>query len=70
MRLPGGKSVVVDAKAPLEAYLRAADTQDEDEKRRFLAQHAGDVRGHMKRPVRASEGRRTARRSAREPINV
>lgn len=49
VRLPGGKSVVVDAKAPLEAYLRAADTTDEDEKRRLLAQHAADVRGHMKR---------------------
>ncbi|MBL8699756.1 MAG: DNA recombination protein RmuC [Alphaproteobacteria bacterium] len=49
VRLSGGKTVVVDAKAPLEAYLRAADTQDEDEKRRHLAQHAADVRGHMKR---------------------
>jgi DNA recombination protein RmuC len=49
VRLPGGKSVVVDAKAPLEAYLRAADTPDEDEKRRLVLQHAGDVRGHMKR---------------------
>lgn len=49
VRLSGGKTVVVDAKAPLEAYLRAADSPDEDEKRRHLAQHASDVRGHMKR---------------------
>jgi DNA recombination protein RmuC len=49
VRLPGAKSVVIDAKAPLEAYLRAADSTDEDEKRRLLAQHAADVRGHMKR---------------------
>ena len=49
VRLPGGKTVVVDAKAPLEAYLRASDTPDENEKLRFLQQHATDVRGHMKR---------------------
>ena len=49
VRLPGGKTVVVDAKAPLEAYLRACDTPDESEKLRHLQQHAADVRGHMKR---------------------
>jgi DNA recombination protein RmuC len=49
VRLPGGKSVVVDAKAPLEAYLRAAEAQDEAARRALLARHAADMRGHMKR---------------------
>lgn len=49
VRLPGGKSVVVDAKAPLEAYLRAAEEQDEAARRALLARHAADMRGHMKR---------------------
>ena len=29
VRLPGGKKVVVDAKAPLEAYLKAVQSSDE-----------------------------------------
>ena len=29
VRLPGGKTIVVDAKVPLEAYLDASDTQDD-----------------------------------------
>ena len=49
VRLPGGKTVLVDAKAPLEAYLRAVDAVGDDERRRLLAEHAGAVRAHMRR---------------------
>ena len=49
VRLPGGKTVVVDAKAPLEAYLQAAECDDEATRRSLLARHAADVRGHMRR---------------------
>ncbi|MBM3628327.1 MAG: DNA recombination protein RmuC, partial [Alphaproteobacteria bacterium] len=49
VRLPGGKTVVVDAKAPLEAYLDAAETEDEEARRARLLQHAADVKGHMRR---------------------
>ncbi len=48
VRLPGGKTVIVDAKAPLDAYLSSVETADEDEKRRHLAAHAAHVRNHMK----------------------
>jgi DNA recombination protein RmuC len=48
VRLPGGKTVIVDAKAPLDAYLNSVETADEDEKRRFLETHAAQVRTHMK----------------------
>jgi len=47
VRLPGGKNVVVDAKAPLEAYLNAVEAQDEVERQRFLQQHAQQIRAHV-----------------------
>ena len=36
IRLPGGKHVVIDAKVPLDAYLRALEAPDETA-RRLLA---------------------------------
>ena len=48
VRLPGGKTVIVDAKAPLDAYLSSVEAVDEDQKRRFLDMHAAQVRTHMK----------------------
>jgi DNA recombination protein RmuC len=47
VRLPGGKSIVVDSKAPLDAYLRAMEAVDEVERQRFLEQHARQVRTHI-----------------------
>lgn len=48
VKLPGGKSVVVDAKTPLQAFLDAFETTDEDARRTCLAAHARQVRDHMK----------------------
>lgn len=47
VRLAGGKSVVVDAKVPLAAYLDALATDDPDEHAAHLARHARQVRGHV-----------------------
>ena len=48
VRLPGGKTVVVDAKAPLAAYLDAVDGSMEDDAReRLLQDHARQVRHHI-----------------------
>jgi DNA recombination protein RmuC len=47
VRLPGGKHVVVDAKAPLDAYLRALEAPDEASRQALLADHARQVRTHM-----------------------
>jgi DNA recombination protein RmuC len=48
VRLPGGKTVVVDAKAPLAAYLDAVDGPMDDAAREgLLKDHARQVREHM-----------------------
>jgi DNA recombination protein RmuC len=47
VRMPGGRRVAVDAKVPLEAYLDAVETTDEEERRDRLVAHAGQVRAHV-----------------------
>jgi DNA recombination protein RmuC len=47
VKLPGGKSVVVDAKTPLQAFLDAFETTDEEARRAALANHARQVADHM-----------------------
>jgi DNA recombination protein RmuC len=48
IRLPGGKTVVVDAKAPLAAYLDAVQGEPDDSTREtLLRDHARQVRDHM-----------------------
>jgi DNA recombination protein RmuC len=48
VRLPGGKQIVVDAKAPLVAYLDSIDADAETRAAR-LAEHARQVREHLTR---------------------
>ena len=47
VRLPGGRCVIVDAKAPLLAYLDAAACTDDRERARLLRAHAGHLRMHV-----------------------
>ncbi len=46
---PNGHHIVVDAKVPLDAYLRAMEAQDEDTRRSHFADHARQVRDHVKK---------------------
>jgi DNA recombination protein RmuC len=46
VRLPNGRCVVVDAKTPLEAYLKAIDAPEFD-REKHLADHAKQVRTHI-----------------------
>jgi len=47
VRLPGDRSIVVDAKVPLSAYLEALEVPDEPTREERLRQHARQVRTHM-----------------------
>ncbi len=47
VRLPGGQRIVIDAKAPNEAYREAASAPDEATRAAKLAEHAAKVRGHV-----------------------
>src|SRR4051812_22849470 len=49
IHLPGGKKIVVDAKAPLEAFLDAQEASDETIRTTKLQGHARQVRDHMDR---------------------
>ncbi|MEO6471812.1 MAG: DNA recombination protein RmuC, partial [Aeromicrobium sp.] len=47
VRLAGDKQVVVDSKVPLDAYLDAAQAEDEDEIAAHLRQHVRQIRTHI-----------------------
>jgi len=46
VRLPGDKNIVVDAKAPLQAYLEALEAPTDELRLVKLKEHAGQVRNH------------------------
>ena len=47
VRLPGGQQIVVDAKAPNDAYREAAAASDENVRSAKLGEHATKVRNHI-----------------------
>src|SRR6478735_6849082 len=47
VRLPGGQQIVIDAKAPNDAYREAANASDETVRVTKLTEHASKVRSHI-----------------------
>lgn len=47
IQLPGGKNIIVDAKAPLQAYLESLDAAGDEARLEKLRQHAAQVRAHL-----------------------
>lgn len=47
VRLPNGRTIVVDAKAPVDAYLNALSAGDGEERKKAFAGYIGQVRNHM-----------------------
>ncbi len=48
VRLPGGRSIAVDAKVPLTDFLSGTQCVDEAEQRKHFAEHGRKVQGHAK----------------------
>jgi DNA recombination protein RmuC len=48
VRLPNERTIVVDAKAPLQAYLQAHEAVDEAARNAALEQHAAQIRSHVR----------------------
>ena len=49
VKLPGGMNVVVDAKVPLEAYLKAFESDDDEARRTHLETYGRHVRDHLRK---------------------
>lgn len=47
VRIPGGRSLVIDAKVSLNAYQDAFDAEDEDGRQHCLGRHVAAMRGHV-----------------------
>ena len=47
VKLPGNRTIVVDAKVPLEAYLDAQEAKDDGTRERRMVDHARQVREHI-----------------------
>lgn len=49
VRLPNNRNIAVDSKVPLLAYLEAIETEDINQKEQLLANHARQLKEHLKK---------------------
>lgn len=47
VKLPGGKSLVIDSKAPLQAYLEAMEADNDEQRLKYMKEHARQVKTHI-----------------------
>lgn len=49
VKLPDNKTIVVDSKTPLDAYMKVFETDNDAEQKLLLAQHARAVKDHLRK---------------------
>ena len=49
IKLPNGRNIVVDSKAPLEAYLESLETENDSERKNQLSRHSRQIRDHLQK---------------------
>ncbi len=49
IKLPNGRNIVVDSKAPLQAYLESLETENDAERKSCLSHHARQIRDHLQK---------------------
>lgn len=49
VKLPNGRNIVVDSKAPLQAYLESLEAANDAERKSHLAHHARQIRDHLQK---------------------
>ena len=47
VHLPGQRKIVIDAKTPLDSYLQAIETEDEEKKTQLLIEHSRQLERHV-----------------------
>ncbi|MEA3362012.1 MAG: DNA recombination protein RmuC [Thermodesulfobacteriota bacterium] len=49
IKLPNGRNIIVDSKAPLQAYLESLEATDDNQRTACLTQHARQIRDHLQK---------------------
>ncbi|MCK4690259.1 MAG: DNA recombination protein RmuC, partial [Desulfuromonadales bacterium] len=49
IKLPNGRNIVVDSKAPLQAYLESLETENDADRKLCLKRHARQIRDHLQK---------------------
>src|SRR5208283_5403266 len=47
VRLPNGREIVIDAKAPVDAYMGVVNATSEEDRKKAIANYVSNVRNHM-----------------------
>lgn len=49
IKLPNGRNIIVDSKAPLQAYLESLEADNDQQRTAHLAHHARQIRDHLQK---------------------
>ncbi|MCF6266498.1 MAG: DNA recombination protein RmuC [Desulfuromusa sp.] len=49
IKLPNGRNIIIDSKAPLQAYLESLEATDDKQRMACLAHHARQIRNHLQK---------------------